>query len=264
MYIYEGSCVITTGSDTQEIAAPQILFFPPNFAHGITHVLSERLVTLDIKFSIQDVSALTTLSIIPVVSVPRDEQPKYLLEQIRNEGFQRQYGYQNVCAHQLSLLLLMLLRWHTEIDTTSLHPHADTIEMKTERESNPLTSGIIEFLQEHYMKTLTSDQLEHQFNYSYRYISSVFRHDMQMTPMAYQKQIRIARAQDLLSYTQFELKEIAQVIGYSSVHEFSRHFKTQVGIPPGKWRENSQHHIREDVCINPEFINELYVDKQEI
>jgi AraC-like DNA-binding protein len=225
-------------------------------------VLSDRLVTLDVKFSIQDKPGRDAISMIPIVSVPRDEQPKYMLEQIRNEGFNRQYGYRDVCAHQLSLLLLMLLRWHTGLDATSGGNDTERMEVKREHDFNPLTSAIIEYLQEHYMETLTSDQLERQFNYSYRYISSVFGHDTQMTPMVYQKKVRIARAQDLLSYTQFELKEIAEVIGYSSVHEFSRHFKAQVGLPPGKWRENSQHHVREDVCINPEFINELYVDKQ--
>jgi len=35
------------------------------------------------------------------------------------------------------------------------------------------------------------------------------------------------------------------------------------GLPPGQWREMHRQHIREDVCINPKFVNHLYVNHQQ-
>ena len=261
MYMYQGSCEITVNNKLFTVEAPQVLFLPPGITHGITRILSSRLITLDVKFIVHDRPSIDMLKMIPFVQVSRNELPKQLLEQIRDEGQGRMRGYQDVCSALLSLLLLMMVRWQ-DGDDVQLYAAAGSSVTGRPKAMHPMTDAVIRFLREQSTPQVTAADFEHHLNHSYRYISDVFRRDMHKTPMMYLQQERIARARELLNYTEFEIKKIAQITGYTSVHQFSKIFRRLEGVPPGQYRDQRQHHIREDVCIHPEFVNELYVDSQ--
>lgn len=262
MYVCEGACILKIGDQVESVEAPKIIFIPPENDHEILQVLSSRLVTLDVKFKVQHEDSTGILKRIPRIASPKGEQLKNILEHIIEEGFIRSGHYQEMCSLLMGLALLMLIRWNDEI-TYSSSLEIDSRDFFHHNTTNLLTQAMMKYLQDHYAEKITSDDLSTIFNYSYRHLSEVFHNDMHMSPLAFQEKVRIARAKDLMNYTQFELKQICSLAGFSTVHQFSKRFKMNEGLPPGQWREMHRQHIREDVCINPKFVNHLYVNHQQ-
>ena len=58
-----------------------------------------------------------------------------------------------------------------------------------------------------------------------------------MTPVAYSRAVRIARARELLEAGTMPLEEVAASLGYVDLSSFSRAFRRTLGVPPGAYRQ---------------------------
>ncbi len=58
-----------------------------------------------------------------------------------------------------------------------------------------------------------------------------------MTPMQYVLSLRISNAQSLLENAEYNVSEIASMVGYDNPLYFSRLFKKQVGAAPTEYRK---------------------------
>ena len=56
------------------------------------------------------------------------------------------------------------------------------------------------------------------------------------SPIAYVKRLRIEKAKEMLGSDYGTLSDIASILGYASLYDFSRDFKKQTGIPPSKYK----------------------------
>jgi AraC-like DNA-binding protein len=61
-----------------------------------------------------------------------------------------------------------------------------------------------------------------------------FRSATSMTPIQFQKQIRLQAARTLLMSRQGEVAEIGYRVGYGSPSQFSREYRKTFGAPPGQ------------------------------
>jgi len=52
--------------------------------------------------------------------------------------------------------------------------------------------------------------------------------------------LRLAEARRLLRETGHTVEAIANAVGYDDVHYFSRLFTREMGVPPGRYREQYQ------------------------
>jgi transcriptional regulator GlxA family with amidase domain len=59
----------------------------------------------------------------------------------------------------------------------------------------------------------------------------------------------------LIRYSDYELKRIAEMTGFATVHHFTRIFTKLAGLPPGQWRHHERSSGSEDVVLQPGFVN---------
>ena len=64
-----------------------------------------------------------------------------------------------------------------------------------------------------------------------------FKEFIGFTPMQYILSLRITNAQNLLQNTEYNVTEIADIVGYDNPLYFSRLFKKQSGISPSEFRK---------------------------
>lgn len=102
--------------------------------------------------------------------------------------------------------------------------------------------GIIEtakeYIQANYSKDISLDDVSRQVNISPYYFSKIFKEDMNEGFIEYLTGIRMEKAKELLSTTDYSMKEICSMVGYADPNYFSRSFKKNVGVTPTEYKEN--------------------------
>lgn len=83
------------------------------------------------------------------------------------------------------------------------------------------------------LKSLT--ELSDHFGYSYPYLSQIFSKVMGRSLKDYFTEKRIEKAMELIG-EDVSVTEISKILGYESIHSFSRAFKKQVGVSPSAYK----------------------------
>ena len=78
------------------------------------------------------------------------------------------------------------------------------------------------------------NDLSHKFNYSGAYISKLFRHEYNITPKQYAKQLVLRDITRMLD-EKMAVSEIAGRLGFSSPENLCRFFKSAYGCPPSDY-----------------------------
>lgn len=93
----------------------------------------------------------------------------------------------------------------------------------------------------HYLDTHTSDigvlaELPEIFGYSYAHLAKKFSDAMGESLSRYHNRRRLERAQEYLRRGE-SITRVAELVGYQSIHAFSRAFHRNVGITPQEYRQ---------------------------
>lgn len=100
----------------------------------------------------------------------------------------------------------------------------------------------ISYMNEHYMEDLRLEELASMAGLSINHFIRTFKALMNMTPIKYVEQRRMAMAK-LLLLDSGKIKEIARKIGYKDEHYFSRAFKKAEGVAPTLYIKNKCNRI---------------------
>lgn len=107
------------------------------------------------------------------------------------------------------------------------------------KDRTSLLSPALEIIEKSYYETgLTLDDLAQSCNISKSYLHKLFLKEFQMTPFQYITQIRMKQAKTLL-LEMYPVGEVASMVGYSDIYQFSRAFKRLYKCSPNKIREES-------------------------
>ena len=96
----------------------------------------------------------------------------------------------------------------------------------------------ISYFCEHYNEPINIDDYAKENHFSTSWFIRNFKLYTGITPKQYILKKRIYNAEALLQNTQYNINEIAQIIGYDNPLYFSRVFQKTKGISPSEYRKN--------------------------
>ena len=110
------------------------------------------------------------------------------------------------------------------------------ITKKTEK-SVSVVEHAKSYILSHYSSDLSLDDMSRIVDISPYYFSKIFKEETGVNFIDYLTNIRIDKAKELLLGTDYSMKEICAMIGYSDPNYFSRAFKKNVGVTPTEFKE---------------------------
>lgn len=126
-----------------------------------------------------------------------------------------------------SLFLLAMMQLITR--------HADSnINSQTIGNEHKAVARVREYLHENASQNTTLDELARIAFLSPYHLLRVFRKETGLPPHAYQTQLRIEKAKQLLR-DDFTISQTAHALGFFDQSHFSKQFKRYIGISPGKF-----------------------------
>ncbi len=103
-----------------------------------------------------------------------------------------------------------------------------------------IVKSALHYIENNYFQEFDVFDLATTLGYSRSYFSSVFSKQTGTTPHRYLTQIRLKKAQQLLTETSLSVEEVAYSVGFASLQRFSESFKQHIGITPSQYRSNSK------------------------
>lgn len=98
-----------------------------------------------------------------------------------------------------------------------------------------LTSEIVDYIHAHLYETLPIDQICDKFSISRSTLQNLFKHNLKMPPKEYINEAKLSRSRTLIRNGDRTISEIASMLGFNSIHYFSRKFTHRFGITPSEF-----------------------------
>ncbi len=100
---------------------------------------------------------------------------------------------------------------------------------------------VIEYVENNLERAIRIDDIAKTMFLSNEHLIRTFKSETGQTPYQYIKARRIAKAKELLRYTNVPLKRVANAVGYSSVNAFGVQFRASTGMTPHVYRLTTLH-----------------------
>lgn len=97
-----------------------------------------------------------------------------------------------------------------------------------------------EYIRKHYMEDIQVDQMAARLYMSPGYLSMVFKKEVGENIKQYIRNVRMAKAEELLTVTQMSVREIGEHTGLKNTSYFVKCFRQQFGDSPESYRRRKQ------------------------
>ena len=103
-------------------------------------------------------------------------------------------------------------------------------------EQLPHLERAVAYMRTHYGKSLSHEELAKQAGMSPSYFARCFKQYYQVPPVKFLTQVRLEMAKSELTFGRRPIKEVSSLVGFQSVHHFTRTFSQAIGISPAAFR----------------------------
>ncbi len=229
-YIVKGNAQVTCGEEVYDCKAGDIIYNTKGYTHAIKNAESQSLRYYFLSFGIEDASS-------------RAEQ--ILSEFFENIGSGRATAdksiptaFQDIFINlydedELSKALIVdsirkiLIFTHRSFEGKANRVYIPDVRFGKKR----IISQICSFIDSNIEDIATLKKLPEKFGYSYSYLSSFFSKSMGISLKNYFLLSRHKYECDLLK-SGLSVTEVAERMGYSSIHAFSNAFSAREGVSP--------------------------------
>jgi YesN/AraC family two-component response regulator len=140
-----------------------------------------------------------------------------------------------VIKNYIELLLISLIQCNEVVSTRS----RATTSAKHGYENN-IVDSIKRLLQDSVYESISIDYVLEKISFSKSYLTRLFRDYAGCSIMEYYISLKIAEAQKMISEGEFSFSQIAEMLGFGSIHYFSYMFKKKTHMTPSEYRKSVQ------------------------
>jgi AraC-like DNA-binding protein len=225
-YITKGGGIIETIDGTFRIPEGSIILLYPGVWHRYRPLKmgwSEHYVGFDGDFADRIFGNDFFLGRHPIIHVGFREELHTLFHEIQLQVQLEKSGYQQICAGMVHTILGIVMSIKKNEDF-----EGKEIEKKIRK------ACII--IRDHMDRNLIMETLASDLNTGYSNFRQMFKKYTGLSPVQYHISLKIQHAKELLCNTDMSIKEISYKLEFSSIHYFSRIFKSKTRNTPSEYR----------------------------
>lgn len=122
------------------------------------------------------------------------------------------------------------------LDETLSNSYEKAVQTKKLEDGRPIRIAK-KYMEEHYMDSITMEDVSAIAGFSTTYFSSLFKRETGMTFLEYLLYLRMEEAKRLLKKTNINVSNICQDVGYSDIKYFTKTFIKYTGLKPTAYRK---------------------------
>lgn len=240
-YVREGEFSMFVGGTVYPIKRGQMILYAPLNLHycvsgdanasiisfkadfGSLHGIYNRIISLNAELRLM----LDAIIDEAEACYTKRDNLSTVVGMVKREGIS-EYRIQKL-MRDLELFLIEVYRREGLLEP--LEPHG-----KKERREEQFLS-IVEFLRNRLGEPLTVEDIARGAQISISKLKMMFREYTGGGPIDYFINMKLDKAKELIRMGFYNLTEVAEALGFSSLHYFSRLFKARVGMSPSEWEK---------------------------
>lgn len=225
IYVIRGTGALQLEQNLYAMLPKRMYLVAPGKHHAFWNTGEERLVTCELKFDFFDVQAAEQAARLAECVDVGDAPVLGILQNIRREHAGRKPYSSDIIAMNLQEIFLHLQRVQ-QAGAGRQTPGAreDLVD-------------VIEYIENNLDCDINLQDLANIVCLEKNYFLKKFKQLTGVTPMAYTRNARLRKAQELLRYSDMSITQIARATGFQSVHYFSRQFTAAVGMSPTRYKQ---------------------------
>jgi len=246
IYIVGGEGIINVNGNENKVLENHIYIIKPGLEHGIIPNSSNPLRTVEVKFTVGHGEIADRLNILPSKIDNGDGKIRIILENLMDEAINKDILYKEIINAGLTELLLRIIR-SCNLDNVQKASNCKDyfINENSYGNENEILSEVVSYINNNYNKKITLIDLSKISTLNQAYLCRIFSKKYEISPIQYINHIRLQKAKELLVYSDENITEISEHVGFQSIHYFSRYFTSKEKVTPLEYR----HSIKENVYI---------------
>lgn len=227
-YVDKGELLTTIDRVSYHLKQGDLIFYAPMQFHtqSTFEKISSSYLTINFKMNFNHADLLCN----KIFSLKRDSYfiVTKLIEELSND---------NLYSNDLSLcylkqLIIQMLR----LDNSHFHSKPTTHMQQTYE--NELLNDILLYIDDNIYEKISVSTLCDHFCISTSMLHSLFRKNMNNTAKNYINELKLSKSKELIRNSTHTLSEISEMLGFSSIHYFSKKFKLYFNISPTEYSKS--------------------------
>ena len=227
-YVDKGELLTTIDRVSYHLKQGDLIFYAPMQFHtqSTFEKISSSYLTINFKMNFNHADLLCN----KIFSIQRDSYfiVTRLIEELSND---------NLYSNDLSLcylkqLIIQMLR----LDNSHFHSKPTTHMQQTYE--NELLNDILLYIDDNIYEKISVSTLCDHFCISTSMLHSLFRKNMNNTAKNYINELKLSKSKELIRNSTHTLSEISEMLGFSSIHYFSKKFKSYFNISPTEYSKS--------------------------
>lgn len=140
------------------------------------------------------------------------------------------FGCEQLIKIYLEQMLICMIR-----RGNSIKPVSKLSTSVKERSDEDMQKKITKYLNENVTTNITFEDVCHFSSLSKTNLKVLFKEKSGMSVMEYYKKLKIDEAKKMIREGEYNFTQIADLLGYTSIHYFSRHFKKATEMTPSEY-----------------------------
>lgn len=231
-FVVGGSGEFQIRNDSYAISTGDMVLLNPQVEHTETSYVEDPLEY--IVLGIEGVKLVTSLDSVEGFSIihfhDAAENIANYLHCILAEAKRHDSGYEDVCQSLLNILLINLMR------RTKITPRTeDEVES-----ASPKALAAKAYIDSHFRENISLQDIADATDSNKYYLSHIFSQAYGISPLQYVQTLRLEDSKYLLRTTNYSLKQIASMAGFSSISYFTQRFSKVENMTPSSYRAMCQ------------------------
>ena len=233
LYILKGQGQIRIGNATYDLQPNVIYMIPPNTEHGFyNNHTSSKLLCAEIKFDIQDPVCRKMAMEFPATVAVKNTPISRILMDIYKES-----RVKDRVSESISALLLQEMFYYILRAISGKGEDAKPAPKQEKLKTSDDLSRVLDYIFENVQNNITLQDLANICCLEKTYFLKKFKTLTGYTPMAYVRKEKIKKAKELLIYSDMNITQISEAVGFESIHHFSNVFSKATGMSPNKFKK---------------------------
>lgn len=241
LYYKEGEANITIGTRKYHCSKQSIVVLEPYGLNTISNQAKEKYSYYYIHFEIkplylqnQLLSLLTKHGHVIYKEEFRDFSEMF--GRLLLESKEKEMGYRTIITSGLMRVLVEIIR--------AQHKRKEDFQIeRVSRQYINIVDEALKYINSHISEAIKLEVMAKEIGVSPSYLYKVFYKVMDIAPSQYILKYKISKAQKLL-IANYQIKDIASRLGFSSAYHFSKVFKQQMQMSPKQYQIHINKHMK--------------------